>query len=243
MLARAKLAFQFEVEDSATLANEIVQSRESADVDDRLLLASQLVAALADSNPAVDLPAVGDVLKTIENNDVALEQAVAGVNALIERHQEPASERLLNTKLQIAEKAMTLDLSDAQEINWMGHWADALQRLGRDEEAVAALSELAARKPNSAAIQLQLCRALTKVDGEQARQRALGSWRRLAARLKPKTENWFEAKYNVAALLNQTGQPSEALKLLEYLKAIPPGWSQSTWKADFDRLLIKCQNR
>ena len=146
MLARAKLAFQFEVEDSATLANEIVQSRESADVDDRLLLASQLVAALADSNPEVDLPAVGDVLKTIENNDVALEQAVAGINALIERHQEPASERLLNTKLQIAEKAMTLDLSDAQEINWMGHWADALQRLGRDEEAVAALTRVGSQE-------------------------------------------------------------------------------------------------
>ena len=237
------MGFRFGLEESEFLANQIVKTLESADDDDRLLLSSQLVAALADANPEFNSgPTVGDVLKTTEHNETALGQAVAAINDLIERRQETASEKLLNTKLLIAEKALALDLSENQRITWMGHWADALQSLGRDAEAVDALTELSTRKPKSASIQLQLCRALTKLEGEQAAERALSSWRRLATKLKPKSESWFEAKYNVALLLFETGKPDEALKLLEYLKAIPPGWSQSRWKSDFDRLLIKCQN-
>lgn len=241
--ARAELGFQYGLEDNDVLAKQLLDTLGSADEDDRLLLSSQLVAALADAGEALEgAPAVDDVLKTIEKNESALQQAVASVNELIGRQQAAASEKLLKTKLQIAEKALALDLSETQRISWMGHRADALQRLGRDDEAVDALTKLAARKPKSAAIQLQLCRALNRLQGEQAAEQALNSWRRLAPKLKPRTESWFEAKYNVAFLLNKTGQSSDALKLLEYLKAIPPGWSNSNWKGDFDRLLIKCQN-
>jgi tetratricopeptide (TPR) repeat protein len=242
-LARAKLSFRYGLENSGELAKQIVKTLESADEDDRLLLSAELIVAVADADPPPNsTPAVEDILNDIAGNESALKQAVAGINDLLEQRQDSVSETVINTKLKIAQLALALDLDEVQRIAWMGDWADALQRLNRDAEAVDALTELAAKEPQSAAIQLQLCRALSKLEGDQAVARALNSWRRLALKLKPKSENWFEAKYNVALLLHKAGESGEALKLLEYLKAIPPGWSQSSWKADFDRLLIQCQN-
>ena len=67
--------------------------------------------------------------------------------------------------------------------------------------------------------------------------RALRQWRRIAAMARPRTELWFEAKLQVAQLLVSGGQPGEARKLLEFIRAVPPGWNNSPLAGQFEQLL------
>ena len=181
-----------------------------------------------------------EVIESFSNNEAALRMSANTVNAITERNEVPP--KLAETKLLLATAALKLNLDDAKRLGWRADWADALQRLGRHEEAVETLTELATQNPKVADFQIQLARSLSKIGGDVANQNALTNWRRLVRQLKPKTENWFEAKLNVATLLLRTGEKNEALTMLEYIKAIPPGWSKSKWKPDFEQLMAKCQN-
>ncbi len=128
------------------------------------------------------------------------------------------------------------DNSDKSESQW---WrtrkAIVLRQLGENKQAFELLSELATENPKSLTIRLESARALSEL--VESPERALDAWRRLAAQVKPGSEAWFESKYEIARLLAVTGQPSDALKLLKYIQAIPPGWNQSAIKQKFETLL------
>ncbi len=106
-------------------------------------------------------------------------------------------------------------------------------------EAENLASELIKVNPQSLDLQLRLARAL---QGQSDRQsEALGQWRKIAARASEQTDGWFEAKYEVARLLLESGQKAQAKQLLDYMAAIPPGWAKSARRDAFDALLKRCQ--
>ena len=80
---------------------------------------------------------------------------------------------------------------------------------------------------------------MTAAYGKSDPEKPINQWRLLARRLRPESENWFMAKYNVAELLHRSGKRDDALKLLKYIKANPPGWDNSKLKPDFDSLFQK----
>ena len=55
--------------------------------------------------------------------------------------------------------------------------------------------------------------------------------------MKPRSDAWFEAKLQVAKALSASGEQGKAIDMLNYMKAIPPGWQQSRWKTEFEQLL------
>lgn len=122
-----------------------------------------------------------------------------------------------------------------ERVAWLYRKADALVDAGQNREAFEILQGLEKQLPNDAGIKLRIARLLTKMETDVAVP--LKKWRQLAAQLKPNSDSWFEAKYNVALLLEKSGEKAEAKKMLEYMKAIPPGWENSQLREEFNRLL------
>jgi thioredoxin-like negative regulator of GroEL len=110
---------------------------------------------------------------------------------------------------------------------------------GEEAKALASLEELAGQLPRRLDVQLQLARSLAKSPERQ--EAALSQWRRVSAGVKDRSDEWYEAKYQVARLLLESGKPTEAKQLLDYLSVVPPGWSQSKWKREFDELHARCK--
>jgi hypothetical protein len=69
----------------------------------------------------------------------------------------------------------------------------------------------------------------------------LAQWRKVSAGVRDRSDEWYEAKYQVARLLLESGQKAEAKKLLDYLSVVPPGWGESRWKQQFDALYARCK--
>ena len=103
------------------------------------------------------------------------------------------------------------------------------------------MTDLQQEFPREAGIQLRIARMLTQIHASQDPTKPLAQWRSLAAKLEPHTRNWYEAKFQIASLLEKSGKKEEARQFLEYLKAVPPGWEQSHLKDKFDRLLARCK--
>ena len=136
---------------------------------------------------------------------------------------------------------MSLSPAERELTFWLYRKSEALADAQQHEAALSVLLELEEKFPQDAGIQLRIARLLTRVFANQEPAKPLAKWRRLATQLKPHTPNWYEAKLQVASLLEKSGKKQEARKLLEYLKAVPPGWEQSHLKDEFDRLLAKCK--
>ncbi|MCE2791487.1 MAG: hypothetical protein LW697_03415, partial [Blastopirellula sp.] len=110
---------------------------------------------------------------------------------------------------------------------------------GEEAKALASLEQLAEQLPRRLDVQLRLARALARNPERQTA--ALSQWRRVSAGVKDRSDEWYEAKYQVARLLLESGQKAEAKKLLDYLSVVPPGWSDSKWKQQFDALYARCK--
>lgn len=116
--------------------------------------------------------------------------------------------------------------------------ADALTNLteGDVEKMLAALVE---ERPRDVVLLLAQARVSTRIGLDQGGERLnapLGLWRGLARQLKPETDQWFEAKYNVARLLVASGEDKKARQLLGYLAALPSGWSKSSFAGQLTKL-------
>jgi hypothetical protein len=127
-----------------------------------------------------------------------------------------------------------------ERTNWQVERAKVLFANRRFEPAKALLGPLAKASPNRGDIQLLYARSLAELP--EQRSAALDQWRRVSAKLKDQSEEWFESKYQVARLLLELGQKGKAAELLRFLNAIPPGWSKSTWNSKFDELFAKCKD-
>ena len=112
-----------------------------------------------------------------------------------------------------------------------------LSSLNRHAESVSLLEKLKTDFPKNAGIQMRLARALTAQHGSSDPEKPLDHWRRLLRKLKSHSANWYEAKFNIAKLLHETGQSAEAVKILKLLRDVGPGWKESGLKSEFESLL------
>jgi hypothetical protein len=166
-------------------------------------------------------------------------------------NQEPVMSRILhewkrnlNSREYAAISAAVFQLADralkAPGVENNNSWRieRAIAQLHVDPQtALPELATLSESHPNHINLQLAYSRGLTN-QGEDVNL-AIRQWRRLAKKLKPGTDFWFEAKYHIALLLEKSEQRAEAKALLQYIQAIPPGWQQSAWKSQMDELLSR----
>ncbi|MFK7766853.1 MAG: tetratricopeptide repeat protein [Mariniblastus sp.] len=178
------------------------------------------------------------LISQIADNEPALDLCDRCLSAVVTRSVNDSNKRLNEIRLVVIEKAL-LQPRDANRArtNWLMRKSQTLTRLHRNAEAVAVLEKLETEFPRNAGVKMELARALSAAFSESAPDKPLAKWRQIAGRVKSHSPNWFEAKYNVADLLLQQGKKSDAAKLLKYIKAIPPGWEESSWKPKFEALL------
>ena len=190
-----------------------------------------------------DLNAFSNKLDQAHDKKLTQQRLHDYLNAMrIRGDSSNSSEDLAKANLMVAQQAA----SDARQANqsklatvWKLRIADLQQSLKQYKAAIETLTDLVNEFPRKADLQIQLARAMTEAYGRSDPQKPIDQWRRLASKLRPETDNWFLAKYNVAKLLHSSGQRSDALKLLKYIKANPPGWENSNLKSKFDSLFEK----
>ncbi len=189
------------------------------------------VVALAAEPEQISL--ASQQLKDLPNDPQLMKICLEGLAAIHGENVEVVKLQLIACDKTLSEISDDSDKSESQW--WRTRKAIVLRRLGENKQALKLLSELATENPKSLTIRLESARALSEL--VEAPERALDAWRRLAAQVKPGSEAWFESKYEIARLLDVTGQSGDALKLLKYIQAIPPGWNQSAIKQKFETLL------
>jgi hypothetical protein len=182
-----------------------------------------------------------ELLGKISKNQAWLATAENSLAAIALHHPSMATPAAKTIRVRIIDQALTLPLEERQKTAWLYRQASALSDSGDQSKALSTLEGLAEKFPRDATVQIKIARLQSELFGESEPIRPLTKWRRLAAQLKPHTDNWYEAKLNVAQLLERSGKKEDAKKLLEYLKAIPPGWDNSRFKNDFESLLRKCK--
>lgn len=188
--------------------------------------------------------------KIVSEKDSALLRLVdaeRGLVALAKNYPQRITPVVKQWRLTVIEAAIALldarasKTSPSESLAWQYRRAEALADLQRDQEALGILQTLEKQFPTDAGIQLQLARSLSRIHATENYEAPLTKWRQLANQLKPHTEHWYEAKYEVALLLKKSGQPDDARKVLEYLQAIPPGWENSNRRDAFESLLRSVQ--
>lgn len=186
-----------------------------------------------------DLPSATRILETITPSEPDCRKLMSIVKAQMkfDPPRDADQARIFNTYLlAIVEQAQRTPLSIQQATAWKFEQAKLLRATKQYKRASVLLTELAQRFRKDAAIQLEYARVLTE-SGDRGAD-ALKAWRMLAQQLKPKTENWYEAKFNVARALADAGQRDEAKKLLRYIEALH-GWDGSSWADPIEALLRK----
>ena len=178
-------------------------------------------------------------------NKPAVQRRLHGyLNAMRIRNDSSNSAQALATaNLQVAQQAAT-DARQAKQNERVTAWELRVVELhlilNQHEQAIESLNELIKKHPHKADLQIKLAQAMTAAYGKSDPEKPINQWRLLASRrLRPASDNWFLAKYNVAELLHRSGKRDEALKLLKYIRANPPGWDKSKLKPDFDSLFQK----
>ncbi len=182
-----------------------------------------------------------EFLAQISQDINRLELAEKGLAAVLQRRGNSDPSQLSQMRLKLIEAALNNELPERKRTVWLFRKSDALSDLGQNSEALAVLTTLEQELPRNAGIKLRIARLITREFSRSDPEKAISTWRRLAIQLKPHTANWYEAKFNIAALLEQSGKKAEARKLLEYMQAIPPGWDNSDLRESFDQLLNKCK--
>ncbi len=129
-----------------------------------------------------------------------------------------------------------MPLSLRESDRWKFQWGRLLRKTQQPKEAVSLLEPLSQRFRGDLLIQLEFARAMSEAAIEGRQEDTLKTWRRLAKSLTPATENWYEARLNVARQLEFSGDREAAKKLLLYTRSVY-GWADSGWSNDLDRLL------
>ena len=130
-------------------------------------------------------------------------------------------------------------LPPAKKKAWYLAIMDALVNTNQIDDAVRMATDLAnTRYPRDLAVQIRVAQLLTtsaKQDTAVASD-ALRQWRKIAKASRKNTGTWYKAKYHVARLLSDQGNDEQALKLLRFIRAVPPGWENAENANLFDEL-------
>lgn len=129
-------------------------------------------------------------------------------------------------------------LPDLQKRQWTSAMINSLEWTGEILQAVDIAISMAKQYPKVASIQIRLAELLTlhSQNDSKFQSQALSQWRTIAKSTRQNSENWYLAKYHVAKLLADQGKTEDASKLLNFIRAVPPGWSKAANAAQFDEL-------
>jgi tetratricopeptide (TPR) repeat protein len=169
-------------------------------------------------------------------------ELVSTIDRLAERAGQKQIKSLMKIKLEVVDRQLSESIESAK-LRWQLERAKTLGRLERYPESIDLFESLVKQHPNDGSIIVPFARTLRLDERAESQAKAISQWRKIAARSKPQTSLWFQAKYNVAELLIESGNKPEANKLLQYIKTIPPGWDESPLKLKFEKLLIKSQSK
>ena len=219
------------------LQDQPINDKRSAERLTKLRLTIQTVSKIKDT------AAFTQQLAQAKNKPQVQQRLYGYLNAMrIREDSSNSTQTLAAANLQVAQQAA----DDARQANqnelataWKLRIIQLQHVMNQHEPAIELLNELIKEYPRKADLQIQLARAMTTAYGKSDPEKPINQWRRLASRLRPESENWFLAKYNVAELLHRSGKRNDALQLLKYIKANPPGWDNSKLKPDFDSLFQK----
>ncbi len=219
-----------------------VAPADSSEVNE-LLGWSSLLMILNNKSPAeIDVTEAAKVLASTKPNEAMCRRLYRVVSnresdLAISDGQRLSQRRALQLfGLEIIGIVNRLPLSARESDRWKFQWGSLLRKTGQPEEAVSLLEPLAQRFRTDLLIQLEFARALSEIEVGIRQEDALKVWRRLAKSLTPATENWYEARLNVARQLDLSGDNEAAKKLLLYTRSVY-GWDKSNWGEDLDRLL------
>jgi hypothetical protein len=187
---------------------------------------------------------LSEVLASLENSDQAInepmiQQILYGLMR-IDNNRESNSNAAKILAYELAQKHWD-KIDDRHKTLWRLLNAQAQFNAGQEKQALEQYQTLADEHRTSITIQLEYARKLVQSQTDQDVTKSLAQWRRIAAGTKKYSEVWFESKYQVARLLQQSGQRDQALKMLQLIKLVPPGWSESTWNEKLNQLLSELE--
>jgi tetratricopeptide (TPR) repeat protein len=234
LLAAAGVGLQFDAVSAEKLAQLLGASMEGVPAEDpwRETASAYLAAALAgDENQRGRALELLTGVKQVQS----LEMALQLLDSVAARKPEANPVRLA-----AVEKLLQLAGTDStNQTELRLRQAAIWESAGELDRAIETLEALAKELPRRLDVQLRLARALAQSPQKPAE--ALAQWRKVSAGVRDRSDEWYEAKYQVARLLLESGQKAEAKKLLDYLSVVPPGWSDSKWKQQFDALYARCK--
>ncbi len=205
----------------------------------------RVVAAAAQILGPGDLPAIEQLMDQIEASDNADQNLVELLRLAGREDFRDQKRELLELLLKQTER---LDgrVGDGEAATPLAvSRGKLLMALDQPQEAALLLGSLAGKRPDDLTIQMLYARTMGQVASRAPVQipEALAVWRKTGGRLQPQSEAWFESKHETARLMLLNGQAKEAGQMLEFLKTVPPGWSQSSWSEKLDQLLLKCRQQ
>ena len=207
----------------------------------------------ANEDPAysasIHLRGIWNLAQTVSNIDEGRSAYAKSLNEHLERWPDSKTAqqaRLWLGKEQLAAKQfanaadtlLNVSKESGHRVAAMRAAAEALTKAEKPD-AEEILNALVQERPRDVAILLAQARVSTRAGLRNRPVRCdqpLALWRGLARQLKPETDQWFEAKYNVARLLNAVGEKEKATQLISYLAALPAGWSKSSFAKQLDEL-------
>ena len=236
------IRFRSRLPDQQTL-NGFEQDPRISDSGPARLRLSELRLAIQTVSKIKDSDAFAKQLLQAQNKPAVQQRLHDYLNAMRIRNDSSNSTQTLATaNLHVAQQAAT----DARQTNqkerattWELRVVELQLILRQYKQAIVVLTQLVEEYPRKADLQIKLAQAMTAAYSKSDPEKPINQWRLLARRLRPESENWFMAKYNVAELLHRSGKRDDALKLLKYIKANPPGWDNAKLKPDFDSLFQK----
>lgn len=185
----------------------------------RAVDSQKMLSALADNRPEQLLEILNDLTELAQNAQGAAKREIGNLQL--------QSIGMLKPKLAELEKTAQLKLQLAE--------AHALEIVGKRSQGKTRFAAIAKAHPRNGVIQKQYAEFLSR--GESDLSAALDQWRRVAAGSRPKTETWWLAKYNVAFTQYRLGKKQEAVSLIRYLQATPPGLKATNLRPAFEKLL------
>ncbi len=203
---------------------------------------SLLVVALA-GQPA-RRQAASDMLKSVaDGSPQQLLAVLDGLTAIADAALPTAKVEIARLQLTAIQSfpAGQLKLTAAETTRFQRIKAEALASAGQRDEAVELYKRLADENPRSGRIQEGYAALLLDAKDPAMLKRALDRWRSVAQGSRPNTPRWYRAKYSIALAQFRLGDKATTARLIKYLQVTPPGLGATSLKADFERLLIRCQ--
>ncbi|MBT4692610.1 MAG: hypothetical protein HOB73_04635 [Planctomycetaceae bacterium] len=182
--------------------------------------ASELVQALGESSPQRWLEMLQQLAAIAETAPANVQQQIAKLQ--------------LNTISELQGKLGEVNIE--YRLQWDLLHADASIMLGNAKNGYALYARIASRNLKRGDIQQRYAEALLLSNDEMRLREALIQWRRVLVGHRPRTDQWYAAKFALAETYIRLGEREEAHQRIQYLK-VTSGFGNAVWTKKFQELL------